>query len=306
MEVKSRYSFTTWFHLVFGTLICIITIVLSITTDLLKKTPKFPLPTFIPLIVLFVLGIYLIHANLKYAAVIQIHGKKILLKYILGKAIELSENDIQEITLFKTGYFNNTKTIITSIDLKDGEKISIPDEAYQKSYKLRQIISANFKEKVSDYPINQELKIPGTIIPDETYKFAGNLFLTLNFLLFFGLTILLISSFSKIISEHPLMILILIPVLFAFYIIFGHQLHYFIIRNENLIVRNHFFPWKKKVFSIRNILSMNFEHIPRRSTSIRVTTSDLKSRTYSAGSLTEEKWQLLITALKEFGVVFLK
>ncbi len=105
MEVKARYSFTTWFHLLFGTLICIGTVVFSITIDLLKNSPKIPIPNFIPLIVLFTLGVYLIHSNLKYAAVIQIKGKRILLKYMFGKTKELSENDIHKNHFVQKGLF---------------------------------------------------------------------------------------------------------------------------------------------------------------------------------------------------------
>lgn len=87
---------------------------------------------------------------------------------------------------------------------------------------------------------------------------------------------------------------------------FGYQMFYFLISNQHLIIKNHFFPWLTKYYNLDDIIEIHFEqpwgYRSRRSKSLRVITKDFKTKLYSAGSLQEKHWRMLQQKFESYGI----
>jgi hypothetical protein len=79
-------------------------------------------------------------------------------------------------------------------------------------------------------------------------------------------------------------------------------MNYFIIDNDSFIIKNHYFPWKRKIFSLNDILEMDIEQPNKRSKSLRILTKDYQSKLYGAGSLRQKNWDELRQDLKDIGI----
>lgn len=132
-------------------------------------------------------------------------------------------------------------------------------------------------------------------------EYNGNHFLTFNGLLFYGFLIFI----GYMILQKPMVFLTnygaLLSISFATLVLCGtlsYQLHYFILTDKFLIVKNSIWFWRKDIYSLDNIREVVFETPHRLSTSMRVITKDFKTKLYPAGSLKDKTWKLLREKLK--------
>ena len=79
-------------------------------------------------------------------------------------------------------------------------------------------------------------------------------------------------------------------------------MNYFEINEDAFIVRNHYFPWKKKEFKMSHILHANRESNYRRSYSLRMFTTDFRSGIFYTGSLWFKTWDALLKDLNTLGI----
>ena len=112
---------------------------------------------------------------------------------------------------------------------------------------------------------------------------------------------IIVKDPERLITFLPLFLIFFLGL---FYWVSGIQMFYFVISDNNLIIRNHFFFWYKKYYSLDDIIEVNFESPYKRSDALRVTTSNFKSKLYSAGSLRSKTWDALKEKFIELGIPF--
>lgn len=132
-------------------------------------------------------------------------------------------------------------------------------------------------------------------------EYNGNHLLTFNGLFFYGFLIFI----GYMVLQKPMVFLTnygaLLSISFATLVLCGtlsYQMHYFILTDKFLIVKNSIWFWRKDIYSLDNIREVVFETPHRLSTSIRVITKDFKTKLYPAGSLKDKTWQLIREKLK--------
>ena len=88
----------------------------------------------------------------------------------------------------------------------------------------------------------------------------------------------------------------------ALFVFLGFQMYYFEIQADNLVVKNHYFPWIKKKFPFSNVEGVQMEKHAKRSSGLRITFDDFNSKYYAAGSLRKDTWNALLTDLSALGI----
>ena len=63
-------------------------------------------------------------------------------------------------------------------------------------------------------------------------------------------------------------------------------------------------PWVKRTYDVNDIIEANIERPYKRSTSLRITTRDFKTKLYPAGSLRQKHWNTLRKKLEELRINF--
>lgn len=120
-------------------------------------------------------------------------------------------------------------------------------------------------------------------------------------------TILFLSAGLGHLLTHPERVEITLGILGAtllLTIIFASNLYYFCISGSYLEIRNHIFPWYLKIYHLDEIESMEF----RKGSFIRSDAARVKpkagawSDSYHAGSLRNNNWKSLGSALKRRGI----
>jgi hypothetical protein len=87
--------------------------------------------------------------------------------------------------------------------------------------------------------------------------------------------------------------ILLLPIGFVLllFFIFGIQMNYFIIYDGKLIIKNHYFFWRQKIYDLNEIREMVIETPYRNSDSLRVITNEYSSTLFGAGSLRNNNWR---------------
>lgn len=134
-------------------------------------------------------------------------------------------------------------------------------------------------------------------------KYAGNPHTSYKGMLFYFFTAFIISiPFSSTKPFSPIVFVLLTPILMM-YLGLGYQLHYFLISDDALLVKNHFWFWKKHIYNLGEIREIVFEKPNRWSTSVRIITKDFKEKLYPAGSLRSRSWKELKLRFDELNIV---
>jgi hypothetical protein len=195
----------------------------------------------------------------------------------------------------------------TTLNLKNGKKKNIWADNYSNISEIRvlldraeKILSENRTEiNFLDFKINRNLKISNQINFKNKIEFNGNHFLSANGLLFYGFIVFILYMFfqnpTKMINNYQALFFILI-VGIVMCGIFSFKMHYFIITEKYIIVKNSIWFWFNKVYEIENIKELVIETPHKQSTSLRIITNDFHSKIYQAGSLRDSTW----TKMKEY------
>lgn len=132
---------------------------------------------------------------------------------------------------------------------------------------------------------------------DDIYN--GNNLLTFEGFFFFGVLIFvgfLISKKPVVYLTHYLAILVTSFVALVYYFIWSHQMHFFILTDKFLIIKNNVWFWRKHIYSLDNIREVVFTVRPAFPTSIKIITKDFKGTAYSS-KIKDKTWDLLIEKL---------
>jgi hypothetical protein len=131
----------------------------------------------------------------------------------------------------------------------------------------------------------------------ESKKFTGNPFLSFTGILMITsiLFLLLMPVWMKVV-KRPWAGYFGIGLFFSFY---AWQSYYFIISEDSIIVKNHFFFWFNRVFHKDDIASCVITDPHKRATALKIIRKNNSARLYSAGSLRDNTWKELAICLQE-------
>ena len=199
----------------------------------------------------------------------------------------------------------------TILELRGGQKFELLASFYKNIGALRKSLEQVAESLENERPIeispveeNPLANRKVNVDLDRMTKYSGNHLLSIN-----GAMIYVWLSFSvySIFWQNPyfpslLSLSVLILLSGFFYGFLGHQLHYFRLDKDHLIVKNHVWPWVHHVYRIDNIKQVVFEVPFRRSFSLRIITKDYQSRLFPAGSLRKKNWKALLNRLQDLGL----
>ncbi len=223
-------------------------------------------------------------------------------KYLFGSATE-DWPSVQEIRLSSkesfTVFFIFSQTLeATTIIFNNGEKLVLWEDMYQNLAAIREFLAKKAPDKIKD---PQSKLVTNNLRSVGMKKYAGNPYTSFNTALIAGfVAVVLIGAGKAIKFNSSLVVLICFTLLL--YLFLGMQMNYFIIDEDVLIIRNHYFPWKKVVIKLSDIREVTTETPYRRSRSLRVLSGRFNSRLFGAGSLRDEDWSQLMKDLKFVGV----
>jgi hypothetical protein len=132
-------------------------------------------------------------------------------------------------------------------------------------------------------------------------KYAGNPFIHYYTFLLAGM-IILFHYTLKVKDGKEELLLLPFGFILLFFIGFGNQMNYFEISGKKLVIRNHYFPWKRKEYHLSEIEEVAKESHYHRSDALRIITYDYQSKLYTAGSLHNKQWDDLFRDLKSIGI----
>ncbi len=299
--MKSRFSIYTYVWIFLTLVFLAIPIFLIIKTQLAGESDE----KYIGAIAFSFLSILLFYLYSRFCHLVSINADYITIKGIF-KRKKIAATEIQLIDLFskKDLYFTiGGETITIRIDLEDGDKIILPDIFYGNIDKMKIALLENFKDKIKPYKTGKTNVLSSAGLETEAEKFAGNPYTSFNGIMICGFTIFILILLLQKKAFVPAYLFLSVP-LIIFYVGFGYQLHYFLISNKRLVVKNHLLPWINKVYNVEDIIEANFESQRRRSDALRVSTRDFKSKLYLAGSLRNKHWNLLKEKLIGLDIYF--
>jgi hypothetical protein len=299
--MRSRFSTYTYAWIFLILVFLAIPIFLIIKTQLTGESDE----KYIGAIAFSFLSALMFYLYSRFCYLVSIDADYITIKGVF-KRKKIAATEIQLIDLFskKDLYFTiGGETITIKIDLEDGDKIILPDIFYGNIGKVKIALLENFKDKIKPYKTGKTNVLSSTGLETEAEKFAGNPFTSFNGIMICGITIFILILLLQKKSFVPAHLFLSVPIIIS-YLGFGYQLHYFLISNKRLVVKNHLLPWINKVYNVEDIIEANFESQLRRSDALRISTSDFRSKQYISGSLRSKDWNLLKEKIKALGIYF--
>lgn len=196
----------------------------------------------------------------------------------------------------------------TTIHLNDDSDIYLWVDYYRNKSDLRvildranNILQANKQFARLDFNLDRPDFSKQLPTDNDGKEFNGNHLLSFNGLIFYGW--LGFFTYLFIIRDHnPLNNitgLIVLPfVIFSFPALFSYQMHYFIVGQNYLIIKNTIWFWKRDIYLLTDIKEVVIETPHRLSTSLRIITTDYRDKLYPAGSLSDTTWKEMMEQLR--------
>ena len=252
------------------------------------------------------LGIYffafaLLYSYLKNSPKIEIDKDTIK----IGKQTYLL-NEVKDVALtgkMPFGFIIKFPMEGTALLFNDGTEKIFFDDMYSNSWELKSFLEQTIIKK-------QEFKHGETrdtdndeVLFDTETIFKGNQFTSLRGISLWGvlgfLAFMLISKWNN----PPIVMLIFFGIFgTGWLVLHGWLMHYFGLAGEYLIIRNHVFLWKAKVYRLSNIKEVVFETQGKQPNCMRIITNDFKNKMYPAGTLRDIHWLLMKRELEVKGI----
>ncbi|MFQ3238320.1 MAG: hypothetical protein ACI9NI_000598 [Olleya marilimosa] len=191
----------------------------------------------------------------------------------------------------------------TAILFDNGREKILFDDMYSNSYEVKSFLEQVIINK-QEFKTNTIKKINKNELRFEnTEKFIGNQFTSLRGISLWGLigffTILIIGKETSM----KLGGVIFFSLLGAFWFLLHYWLmHYFELTRKFLIVRNHIFIWKMKIYDLSDIKEVVFETQGNQPNCMRIITNNFKNKLYPAGTLRNKTWLEMKKRLETRGV----
>ncbi len=134
-------------------------------------------------------------------------------------------------------------------------------------------------------------------------SFKGSAILNLQSILFILINVIFLYLFiiQRIDLKFPLGLMIVLVIEVALYILLGSVMHYFIVNDDSLIIRNSWLFWVNKKIKIDNVELIEFKSPPRAGVSLIVTIRNSK-KGYGCNQLSSSTLKDLHDTLKARGI----
>ena len=300
-----RHPIKFYGSLAFGTLfLCGLgTLLLFVSIDILQKENPATKEYFMPV---FSLALYLLAFSLLYAY--RKNSPKIILDKqtikIGGDTFNLK--DVKDIALTGKMPFKFIITFPmegTAILFNDGTEKILFDDMYSNSSEIKLFLERVVVKK-QDFNHDSIKEISNDAIRFENEEtFKGNQFTSLRGISLWGLigffALMLVTKWQN----PPLRLLIFLGAIGTFwFVLHSWLMHYFGLTMDYLVVRNHNFIWKVKLYHLKDIKEVVFETQGKQPNCMRVITKYFKNKLYPAGTLRDKTWLDLKDKLEAKGV----
>jgi len=300
-----RHPLKFYASVAFGTLfLCGLgTLLLFASIDILQKenpaTKEYFMPVFS--LALYLLAFTMIYAYWKNSPKITLDKHSIT----IGNEIFYLK-DIKDIALTGKMPFKMIITFPmegTAVLFNNGTEKILFDDMYSNSSEIKLFLEQVVLKKQEFNP-NSTKEIRQDAIQfgnEETFK--GNQFTSFRGISLWGLigffTFLLISKWQS----PPIGLLIFFGTFGTFwFILHSWLMHYFGLTKDYLIVRNHNFIWKLKIYRFTDIKEVVYETQGKQPNCMRIITNDFRNKLYPAGTLRDKSWLDLKDKLEAKGV----
>ncbi|MCH2032325.1 MAG: hypothetical protein MK202_02300 [Tenacibaculum sp.] len=191
----------------------------------------------------------------------------------------------------------------TAILFKDGTEKILFDDMYSNSYLVKSFLEQVIVKK-QEFKINSPKEINKNKLQFEsTEKFKGNQFTTSRGISFWGIIVFMTFIFTANGLILKLGGFIFFSLVITFWIVLHYWLlHYFEMTKKFLIIKNHIFIWKLKIYDLSDIKEVVFETQSNRPNCLRVITNNFKNKLYPAGTLSDKTWLEMKKRLESRGV----
>ncbi len=198
------------------------------------------------------------------------------------EAFTIEMNNGNKRTFFSK-YYRNSPAILQSLQLIK-KQLSKSQKPQLGGFEYKRLSSPNIRNfsTLTEYNNNHLVSFNGIVIYGFT-AFMGYLLLTADRPIYPGGLFLL--GFTSI-----------------FWLGLGYQLHYFLLDNEYLVIKNHIWFLRTHKYRLSDIYEIVFETPHKTSTSMRINTKDFHTKLYPAGSLKNSTWNRLMEELKKHKV----
>ncbi len=190
-----------------------------------------------------------------------------------------------------------------TIVFSNGEIKYLFDDMYSNIWEIKSFLhqilidQKNFK-KIAILKDNEE-----AVKADVYETFKGNQFTSLRGISLWGfvgfMTYLLLVDKRQ--SSAPLLLYFSISGLWL--LAHSYLMHYFKVSENFLVVKNHNFFWKNKVFFLADIKEVVFETQGKMPNCLRIITNDFRNKFYPAGTLRDKTWLALKYKLESHSII---
>lgn len=251
---------------------------------------------------IFLLAIYLLFSFFFHSPLIVFDENSITVKHIFKSSV-YSWNQVSNVFLSTKEYYSVFIILGQTFEsmklvFSDGKSLIIWEDMYRNMDEMRELVTEklndtiHFMKKSSDRPVVNLFS---------EKKYSGNALTSFNTLLIIGMIIFFCVKLEIKEGREWFM---LIPFFFILllYIFSGMQMNFFEIKYDKFIVRNQYFPWKKREYNLNDIEEVSTESPYRRSTGLRIITYQFESKFYGAGSLRSHTWEELLKDMALMGI----
>lgn len=236
-----------------------------------------------------------------YLRIVRVTADEIVVKTIFQRK-RIAKNDVERINL----YAYNQGFLCIQIKYKDDKRVNIFDTYYSNIHAIKQVLQDHYGNKIKPFAIDEmymgDIKRVSPVATGETLKFAGNPYTSMKGIFFYTLIIpLIVLLLIGRVQNTSGYIFISLFIAFLYWL-FGHQLHYFELTSQELIIKNHVMPWVRRRYPLSEIILINCESPDKRSDAIRIITPHRQSQAYCAGSLRDKHWAKLLNNLHALGI----
>jgi len=191
----------------------------------------------------------------------------------------------------------------TALLFNDGTQKILFDDMYSNSSEVKLFLEQVVLNKQEYKPIVSKNIDKDVIRFADKEIFKGNQLTSLRGISLWG--VIGFFGFIFLLKDQPAkigpMIFILLFLIFWF-VLNSWLMHYFELTKDYLVVRNHNFIWKIKIYQLSDIKEIVFETQGKQPNCMRVITKDFKNKIYPAGTLRDKTWLLFKDKLEAKGI----
>lgn len=212
-------------------------------------------------------------------------------KGILFKNIFYNWNELSNTELTGKSNLFLAPTECATLYFKNLKSIKIFDDLYYNTPDMKCFIQEIVIDKKDTFKIPNSTINSNNIDSEFFIPYKGNPVFSFRGILMWSMILffLYIPFFSKK-SINIKELLFLIPLCQFWFILNSWMMYYFEISKNFFVVKNHYFFWKKDIYSISDIKEVVFEIQPKQANKLRIITKDFKTKFYLAGSLKDKTW----------------